>query len=106
MVGTSELHEPAVVHDAVHDRGGDLVIGEDRVPAAELHVDGEHDAPLLMRIRYGLVGQAGHFDFEGNVPNSSSMTSDACPMSATSLSRAPSRFALPSRRTSEAAGGT
>lgn len=33
--GTLELDEPAVVHDAVYDCGGELVIGEDRAPFAE-----------------------------------------------------------------------
>lgn len=55
MAGASELDEPAVVDDAVHDRGGELVVREDRAPPAELHVRGEHDAPPLVRVEYDLV---------------------------------------------------
>ena len=44
----AELDEPPVVHDAVDDRGGELVVREDRAPLGELHVGGEHDAPPLV----------------------------------------------------------
>lgn len=67
MAGASELDEPAVVDDAVHDRGGELVVREDRAPPAELHVRGEHDAPPLVRVGYDLVEQARAVDVEGDV---------------------------------------
>jgi hypothetical protein len=42
--GSGEFDEAAVVDDAVDDRGGELVVGEDRAPFAELDVGGEDDA--------------------------------------------------------------
>lgn len=45
--GAAELDEPAVVHDPVHDRGGELVVREGCAPPAEPCVRGGHDAPPL-----------------------------------------------------------
>ena len=50
MAGPAELDEPAVVHDAVHDRGRELVVGEDRAPPAELDVGREYHAPSLVAL--------------------------------------------------------
>ena len=67
MAGTAELDQPAVVDHAVHDRRGELVVGEHRAPAAELHVGGEHYAPPLVAVRYDLVEQPGAVHVEGHV---------------------------------------
>ena len=42
-----ELDEPAVVHDAVDERGGELVVAEHDAPFGELDVGGDHQAPLF-----------------------------------------------------------
>ncbi len=67
MAGASELDKPAVVDDTVHDRGGEPAVREDRAPPAELHVRGEHDAPPLVRVGYGLAGRARAVHVEGDV---------------------------------------
>lgn len=48
MAGAAELHEPSAVDHAVHDRRGELVVGEHGAPPAELDVGGEHDALLTL----------------------------------------------------------
>ena len=67
MARAPELDEPSVVDHPVHDRGGKLVVREDRAPPAELHVRREHYAPPLVRIGYHLVEQAGAVHVERNV---------------------------------------
>ena len=52
-----ELDEPEVVHDAVDDGGGHLVVPEDRPPAGELEV-GRDDGALP------LVGDGEHLEDE------------------------------------------
>lgn len=45
-----ELHEPAVMHDAVDDRGRHLVVPEDRSPAGELQVRRDHHRLALVGV--------------------------------------------------------
>ena len=40
-----ELDEPAVVHDAVDERGGELVVAEHDAPFGELDVGGDLNLP-------------------------------------------------------------
>jgi hypothetical protein len=63
----TELHEPAVVHDAVDDRRRELVVGEDGAPPAELDVGGEYDAPPLVALGYHLVERPRTVHVEGHV---------------------------------------
>ena len=67
VAGAGEFDEPSVVDDAVDDRGGEFVVGEDRAPFAELDVRGEDDAASLVRAGDDLVEQAGAVDVEGHV---------------------------------------
>ena len=67
VAGAGEFDEPSVVDDAVDDRGGEFVVGEDRAPFAELDVRGEDDAASLVRAGGDLVEQAGAVDVEGRV---------------------------------------
>lgn len=62
VAGAGEFDEPSVVDDAVDDRGGEFVVGEDRAPFAELDVRGEDDAASLVRAGDDLVEQAGAVD--------------------------------------------
>lgn len=64
---STELHEPAVVHDAVDDRRRELVVREDGAPPAELDVGGEYDAPPLVALGYHLVEQPRPVHVEGHV---------------------------------------
>ena len=64
---SGELDESSVVNDAVDDRGGEFVVGEDRAPFAELDVRGEDDAPSLVAAGDDLVEQSGAVDVEGHV---------------------------------------
>ena len=52
---TPELHEPAVVHDAVDDRGRHMVVSEDRPPAGELQIRGDHDRLPLVGVGEALL---------------------------------------------------
>ena len=45
-----EIDEPAVVHDAVDERGGELVVAEHDAPFGELDVGGYHQATLLVAV--------------------------------------------------------
>ena len=45
-----ELHEPAVMHDAVDDRSRHLVVPEDRSPAGELQVRRDHHRLALVGV--------------------------------------------------------
>lgn len=64
---SGELDKSSVVNDAVDDRGGEFVVGEDRAPFAELDVRGEDDAPSLVAAGDDLVEQSGAVDVEGHV---------------------------------------
>ena len=64
---SGEFYEPSVVDDAVDDRGGEFVVGEDRAPFAELDVRGEDDAPPFVRVGDDPVEQPGPVDVEGHV---------------------------------------
>ncbi len=67
MAWPAELHEPAVVHDPVDDRGRQLVVGEHRAPPRELDVRGEYHAPPLVALGYNLVEQPRPVHVEGHV---------------------------------------
>lgn len=71
-----ELREPAVVDDAVDARRRNLVVSEDRPPAGELHIRGDHDRLSLVSIREYLEHEASPVGVERQEP-SSSMTSRA-----------------------------
>lgn len=62
-----ELDEPAVVHDAVDERGGELVVAEHDAPFGELDVGGDHRAPLLVAIAQHLEQQPRPLPVERNV---------------------------------------
>lgn len=44
-----EIDEPAVVHDAVDERGGELVVAEHDAPFGELDVGGDHQSSMRWR---------------------------------------------------------
>ncbi len=48
-----EAEDPAVVDDAVDDRGGHVPVAEHVAPSAELEVRGEDDAAGLVAVRAG-----------------------------------------------------
>lgn len=56
-----------MVDDAVDDRGGEFVVGEDRPPFAELDVRGEDDAATFVAAGDDLVEETGPVDVEGHV---------------------------------------
>ena len=59
-VGASlESDEPAVVHGAVDQRGGHVLVAEHAPPAGELDVRGVDDTPGLVGIRYDLEQEPG-----------------------------------------------
>ena len=59
-VGASlESDEPAVVHGAVDQRGGHVLVAEHASPAGELDVRGVDHAPGLVGIRYDLEQEPG-----------------------------------------------
>ena len=63
-VGASlESDEPSVVHGAVDQRGGHVLVAEHASPAGELDVRGVDDAPGLVGIRYDLEQEPGLFVF-------------------------------------------
>lgn len=62
-----ELHEPAVVHDAVDDRRREPVVREDGAPPAGLDVGGGYDAPPPVALGYHLVEQPRPVHVEGHV---------------------------------------
>ena len=49
-----EAEDPAVVHDAVDDRGGHVPVAEHVAPSAGLEVRGGDDAAGLVAVRAGL----------------------------------------------------
>lgn len=67
MAGAAELNKPAVVDDAVHDHGGELVVREDRAPPAELDVGSEYHVPPLVDVRYDLTQEPRPVHVEGHV---------------------------------------
>ena len=62
-----ELDEPAVVHDAVDERGGELVVAEHDTPFGELDVGGDYQAPLLVAIAQHLEQQPRPLPVERDV---------------------------------------
>ena len=57
-----ETDDPAVVDDAVDDRGGHVAVAEHVAPPAEFQVRGEHHAPGLVAVGYDLEQEARAFD--------------------------------------------
>lgn len=62
-----ETDDPAVVHDAVDDRGGHVPVAEHVAPPAELEVRGEDDAAGLVAVRDDLEQKPGPVDVDGQV---------------------------------------
>ena len=62
--GAGEFDEASVVDDAVDDRGGEFVVGEDRPPFAGLDVRGEDDAATFIAAGDDLVEETGPVDVE------------------------------------------
>lgn len=62
----TEPDGPAVVHDAVDDRGGHVAVAERLAPPSELQVRGEHHAPSFVGIRDDLE-QGLPVDVDGQV---------------------------------------
>lgn len=62
-----EADDPAVVHDAVYDRGGHVPVAEHVAPSAGLEVRGEDDAAGLVAVRAGLEQKPGPVDVDGQV---------------------------------------
>ena len=65
--GAGEFDEASVVDDAVDDRGGEFVVGEDRPPFAELDVRGEDDAATFVAAGDDLVEETGPVEAHGRV---------------------------------------
>lgn len=63
----TELQEPAVVDDAVDDRGGHLVVSEHGAPAGELEVRGQDEAAFLVGIGDDLEQQSCAFRVDREV---------------------------------------
>ena len=62
-----EAEDPAVVDDAVDDRGGHVPVAEHVAPPAGLEVRGEDDAAGLVAVRTGLEQKPGPADVDGQV---------------------------------------
>ena len=62
-----EADDPAVVHDAVYDRGGHVPVSEHVAPPAGLEVRGEDDAAGLVAVRDDLEQKPGPVDVDGQV---------------------------------------
>lgn len=62
-----EADDPAVVHDAVYDRGGHVPVSEHVAPPAGLEVRGEDDAAGLVAVHTGLEQEPGPVDVDGQV---------------------------------------
>ena len=62
-----EADDPAVVHDAVYDRGGHVPVSEHVAPPAGLEVRGEDDAAGLVAVRAGLEQEPGPVDVDGQI---------------------------------------
>ena len=67
VAGPAELDEPAVVYDAVDDRGSQPVVSEHRAPPAELDIGGEYDAPPLVALGDHLIEKPRPVHVEGRV---------------------------------------
>ena len=64
----AELDKPAVVHDAVDDGDGHLVVSEDRPPAGEFEVGRDDDALLLVGVGEHLEDEARAVGVERQEP--------------------------------------
>ena len=62
-----EAEDPAVVDDAVDDRGGHVPVAGHVAPSAGLEVRGGDDAAGLVAVRAGLEQEAGPVDVDGQV---------------------------------------
>ena len=62
-----ETDDPAVVHDAVYDRGGHVSVSEHVAPPAGLEVRGGDDAAGLVAVRAGLEQEPGPVDVDGQM---------------------------------------
>ena len=62
-----EAEDPAVVDDAVDDRGGHVPVAEHVAPSAGLEVRGGDDAAGLVAVRAGLEQEPGPVDVDGQV---------------------------------------
>ena len=62
-----EAEDPAVVDDAVDDRGGHVPVAEHVAPSAGLEVRGEDDAAGLVAVRDDLEQKPGPVDVDGQV---------------------------------------
>ena len=62
-----EAEDPAVVDDAVDDRGGHVPVSEHVAPSAGLEVRGGGDAAGLVAVRAGLEQEPGPVDVDGQV---------------------------------------
>ena len=62
-----EAEDPAVVDDAVDDRGGHVPVAEHVAPSAGLGVRGGDDAAGLVAVRAGLEQEPGPVDVDGQV---------------------------------------
>ena len=62
-----EADDPAVVDDAVYDRGGHVPVSEHVAPPAGLEVRGEDNAAGLVAVRAGLEQEPGPVDVDGQV---------------------------------------
>lgn len=62
-----EAEDPAVVDDAVDDRGGHVPVAEHVAPPAGLEVRGGDDAAGLVAVRAGLEQKPGPVDVDGQV---------------------------------------
>ena len=62
-----EAEDPAVVDDAVDDRGGHVPVAEHVAPSAGLEVRGGDDAAGLVAVRAGLEQKPGPVDVDGQV---------------------------------------
>ena len=62
-----EAEDPAVVDDAVDDRGGHVPVAEHVAPSAELEVRGEDDAAGLVAVRDNLEQKPGPVDVDRQV---------------------------------------
>ena len=91
-----EADDPAVVHDAVYDRGGHVPVSEHVAPPAGLEVRGEDDAAGLVAVRAGLEQEPGPVDVDGQVAE---LVDDALPIVLSSWSRRFSSLAFLSRMT-------
>ena len=83
----AKLDEPAVVHDAVDDGRGHLVVPEDPSPAGELEVGRDDDALPLVGVGEHLEDEARAVGVERQEPQLVDHE-QACARSATSRGRA------------------